>query len=119
MRVFFPQQRWPRQPQPLCPGMCRGLWGLWQAPTRLSAGWPPGMEASAAAAARGEPAGEGSSSSGLPGLAFPSAFGASKAIKHRAGALAARLPAGPGPITRPRPPITEPGAAPNCMSAVI
>lgn len=58
-------------------------------------------------------------SCGLPGLAFQSAFGASKAIKHHGGALAARLPAGPGPITRPRLPITEPHAPPNCMSAMI
>lgn len=47
----------------------------------------------------------------LPELAFQSAFGASKAIKHQQGALAAQLPDGPGPITHPRPPIREPHAA--------
>lgn len=49
-------------------------------------------------------------SSRLPVLAFQSAFGASKTIKHQQGALAAQLPDGPGPITRLRPPITEPHA---------
>lgn len=39
----------------------------------------------------------GAASSVLPGLAFLSVFGASKAIKHHGGALAARLPLAPAP----------------------